>query len=401
MPDQKISQLGSLLGADVDDDNDVLAIVDTSSDATAKITRKELFSSVAESTITGTLEVSGALSVGTSGASLIEMLETGGASVIRCDRSAFSDNTGILNINSADGVSAAQITGSGTGTASAKTVMTREKFDFRGDARYIGIDNGTYTGYLTGPRVRLTNQNELTLASTNHPFQIGPDDGPNLAADPNEIQTRDDGAAATLNLNIAGGDVNLGNSTSIVKSNGLFEASEGMKLDGAGFEECTISFQNQSNSVNNIIRCSNGGALFARADEGGLNTKTYQFTELGGDLNATIIRRQDGDARYTQISSDERLKENIVDMDSVGDIVDSLRPVRFIWKNNESYHKHEGLMYGLIAQEVDSVASELSLGSEEAMMGIDALSMLSVLVKEVQSLRTRVAELEAQDEVTP
>ena len=124
------------------------------------------------------------------------------------------------------------------------------------------------------------------------------------------------------------------------------------------------------------------------------NTKTYQFTQVGADVNATVLRRQDGDARYASISSDERLKENIADMGDVGALIDVLRPVRYTWKSDETDPKPTGVQYGLVAQEVDTVAPEISRGSEETNMGVDPLSLIGVLIKEVQSLRARVAELE-------
>jgi hypothetical protein len=58
--------------------------------------------------------------------------------------------------------------------------------------------------------IRLTSTGDVTLASTNHAFQIGPDSGPNLAADQNEIQARNNGAASFLSINDNGGDVIIG-----------------------------------------------------------------------------------------------------------------------------------------------------------------------------------------------
>jgi hypothetical protein len=57
--------------------------------------------------------------------------------------------------------------------------------------------------------IRLENTTDVTLASTTHAFQIGPDSDNNLAIDSNEIQARNNGAKTTLNLNAAGGGVNI------------------------------------------------------------------------------------------------------------------------------------------------------------------------------------------------
>lgn len=61
--------------------------------------------------------------------------------------------------------------------------------------------------------LRLTNTGDVSLASTGHPFQIGATGGANLAIDSNEIQARNNGEASTLNLNVLGGTVTIGNWT--------------------------------------------------------------------------------------------------------------------------------------------------------------------------------------------
>lgn len=56
-------------------------------------------------------------------------------------------------------------------------------------------------------RLRLTSTTELTLASTLHALQIGADNAQNLAADTDEIQSRNNGAISPLLLNPQGGSV--------------------------------------------------------------------------------------------------------------------------------------------------------------------------------------------------
>lgn len=71
------------------------------------------------------------------------------------------------------------------------------------------LDNAT--GMLTHAYSRLTSNGDISLASTNHAFQIGDDTGVNLAIDTNEIQGRNNGAASALALNAEGGTVTIGN----------------------------------------------------------------------------------------------------------------------------------------------------------------------------------------------
>ena len=101
--------------------------------------------------------------------------------------------------------------------------------------------------------------------------------------------------------------------------------------------------------------------------------------------------RSSGATTSYNTSSDERLKENITDSADAGSKVDAIQIRQFDWKVDGSHQD-----YGVIAQELINVAPEaVSEGeTEEDMMGVDYSKLVPMLVKEVQSLRSRVAELE-------
>ena len=65
----------------------------------------------------------------------------------------------------------------------------------------------------------------------------------------------------------------------------------------------------------------------------------------------------------------------------------------FDWKVNNSHQK-----YGLVAQELLSVAPDaVAQGdTEEDMMGVDYSKLVPMLIKEIQSLRKRVTDLEGE-----
>jgi len=92
-------------------------------------------------------------------------------------------------------------------------------------------------------------------------------------------------------------------------------------------------------------------------------------------------------------SSDARLKENIADAEDAGAKVDAIQVRQFNWKADGSHQD-----YGMVAQELMTVAPEAVSGDPESdeMMGVDYSKLVPMLVKEVQSLRKRVAELEAK-----
>jgi hypothetical protein len=93
-------------------------------------------------------------------------------------------------------------------------------------------------------------------------------------------------------------------------------------------------------------------------------------------------------------SSDQRLKDNIVDAPSASDDIDAIQVRSFDWKADGSHQK-----YGMVAQELQTVAPEaVSEGeTEEDMMGVDYSKLVPMLVKEIQSLRARVAQLEGEN----
>jgi hypothetical protein len=90
-------------------------------------------------------------------------------------------------------------------------------------------------------------------------------------------------------------------------------------------------------------------------------------------------------------SSDQRLKENITDANDAGDKIDAIKVRQYDWKADGSHQD-----YGMVAQELMTVAPEAVSVPEdpEKMMGVDYSKLVPMLIKEVQSLRARVAQLE-------
>ena len=111
----------------------------------------------------------------------------------------------------------------------------------------------------------------------------------------------------------------------------------------------------------------------------------YQTTEVGSV-------KANNSATTFNTSSDQRLKDNIVDAPSASDDIDAIQVRSFDWKVDGSHQK-----YGMVAQELNAVAPEaVSEGeTEEEMMGVDYSKLVPMMLKEIQSLRARVADLES------
>ena len=90
--------------------------------------------------------------------------------------------------------------------------------------------------------------------------------------------------------------------------------------------------------------------------------------------------------------SDQRLKENIADADDAGSKIDAIQVRKFDWKSDGSHQD-----YGMVAQELLQVAPEAVSAQEdpEKMMGVDYSKLVPMMLKEIQSLRARIAALES------
>lgn len=92
-------------------------------------------------------------------------------------------------------------------------------------------------------------------------------------------------------------------------------------------------------------------------------------------------------------SSDARLKHDIVDAPQASSLIDAIQVRSFKWNADNSEQR-----YGMIAQELLQVAPEAvhQPADPDQMMGVDYSKLVPMLIKEVQSLRARVAQLEGK-----
>jgi len=91
-------------------------------------------------------------------------------------------------------------------------------------------------------------------------------------------------------------------------------------------------------------------------------------------------------------SSDERFKDNIVEIDSSLDKVEALRGVYFDW--NDKQDIYEGHDIGVIAQEVEAVLPEIVETREDGYKAVKYEKLTAVLIQAVKELSARVKELE-------
>jgi hypothetical protein len=111
---------------------------------------------------------------------------------------------------------------------------------------------------------------------------------------------------------------------------------------------------------------------------------------INGTGNVGTIRVS-GSATSYNTSSDERLKENISDAEDAGELIDAIQVRQFDWKTDGEHQR-----YGMVAQELNTVTPEaVSVPDDpEKMQSVDYSKLVPMLVKEIQTLRSRVAQLE-------
>lgn len=117
------------------------------------------------------------------------------------------------------------------------------------------------------------------------------------------------------------------------------------------------------------------------------------FENSGGTGNGSISQTNSTTVAYNT-SSDRRLKTNIAPAPEAGADIDAIAIVSHGWVSNDDTVK-----YGVVAQDLALVAPEaVTAGDDgeeiERAWGVDYSKLVPMLVKEVQSLRARVAQLE-------
>jgi hypothetical protein len=159
---------------------------------------------------------------------------------------------------------------------------------------------------------------------------------------------------------------------------------------------------------------SSGNLLVGQTTVGTQDLNSYSFNVSTGAIAQNHITGTGSGASYTvfayastvigsitqsgttavlyNVTSDQRLKENIQDAESASALIDALQVRQFDWKSDNTHQR-----YGFIAQELVTVAPEAvhQPADPEEMMAVDYSKLVPMLVKEIQSLRKRLTALES------
>jgi hypothetical protein len=134
------------------------------------------------------------------------------------------------------------------------------------------------------------------------------------------------------------------------------------------------------------------GTSSGNLSSSGASTSAYNHWLFVNGNGAVGSISTSSSATTYSTSSDQRLKENIADADDAGSKVDAIQVRKYDWIGDGSHQD-----YGLVAQELQPIAPLAVSGdaNSEEMMGVDYSKLVPMMLKEIQSLRARVAQLES------
>ena len=117
------------------------------------------------------------------------------------------------------------------------------KYDAGGSTAMLTLNSST--GHLVGQNlaigstapslpleINIAESNALTTADGTGLFQIGNDSGANIGMNSTKIQARSGGSASKLNLNVGGGDIDMGTSSSTITSKGNLAVEGNLTVTG-------------------------------------------------------------------------------------------------------------------------------------------------------------------------
>jgi hypothetical protein len=168
-------------------------------------------------------------------------------------------------------------------------------------------------------------------------------------------------------------------------TNTNFQNADGIRFFPTGSAGASfVSFTNGGNGGTNLTLVNSNGSTTS------WNAITFQFnTTAVGSISCTPTT-----TAYNQ-SSDRRLKTAVAPAADAGALLDAVQVVEFDWKVGGH------VRYGVIAQDLHLIAPEAVTPGDsneevERPWGVDYSKLVPMLIKEVQSLRARVAALEAK-----
>jgi len=161
-----------------------------------------------------------------------------------------------------------------------------------------------------------------------------------------------------------------------------------MVIDGVGNLLWGITAQTNTPANGIVTQNATGASQQLIGHANGSGSGTYYNAFFYNSSVIGSITQSGTTAVLFNVTSDQRLKENIVDAPEFGSVIDSMQVRSYDWKADGNHQRA-----GFIAQELVTVAPEAvhQPADPEEMMAVDYSKLVPMLVKEIQDLRKRLA----------
>ena len=353
----------------------------------------------------------GKVGIGTTSPSATLEVNAGSFQAMKLRRGTSGTDANIITFAQGDGTSVGHIGGVGSGGLQLRTGSgngtERMRIDSSGNV-LVGTTTSTvgFNNAIEGVNLRSEGR-IFASADQDYPLNLSrnTNDGDIAVFRKDGVPVGSIGTDSNSQLMIGSGDTGLSfqsNNDAIIPRNTSGAARSGLinlGTTGAQFKDLYLSKRvysgNPSNTAGNLFLHIDGnadGVSTGYKIRSGVGVTTGSSHIAFVNPNGIVGQiRTDGSATSYNTSSDERLKQNIQDADDAGSKIDAIQVRQFDWIIDGT---HES--YGVIAQELQSVAPEAVSGNPESeeMMGVDYSKLVPTLIKEIQTLRNRVAQLE-------
>jgi hypothetical protein len=196
------------------------------------------------------------------------------------------------------------------------------------------------------------------------------------------IEANSEGATA----NQRGGSLNF-----FTKANGTASPARNMVLDSSGNLLINKATRYSAEKVSmNFAGASQQGMVTNDTSAQAGSVLSWFFSN--GTAIGSITNNANTGVLYN-VTSDQRLKENIQYADSASSLIDSLQVRQFDWKANGLHQR-----FGFVAQELVTVAPEAVYqpNDTEQMMAVDYSKLVPMLVKAIQEQQAIITQLTAR-----